>query len=172
MCVFSSNCINRKLISLQLVDPHYQMSVELHMLIILGPLIAINCIRNLKALAPWSTLANILTLLGLGIIVYYLLAYKKSEKELDLWGSLSTFPLFFGTTLFALTAVGVVSILINTFDDDENSHFLRLHASVEKSDCMGVHKQIYLSTRLSQLFIISGLNLASKHSYFVDYSNK
>lgn len=85
------------------------MSVEIHMLIILGPLLAFNCIRNLKVLAPFSTLANLLTFVGLGIVVYYLLSEEKEQADLDLWGSFESFPLFFGTTLFALTAVGVVS---------------------------------------------------------------
>ncbi|KAJ2954569.1 hypothetical protein O0L34_g2858 [Tuta absoluta] len=89
-------------------------SVSIWMLIVLAPLIAANCIRNLKALAPFSSLANILTLIGLVIIVYYLFATdKKTNDPIDLWGSVATFPLFFGTTLFALTAVGVVIALEN-----------------------------------------------------------
>lgn len=93
----------------QLIDPYYVMSFPIHMVIILGPLIAINCIPNLKALAPFSVVANILTFIGLGIVLYYLVAGTKTTKPLDYWGSISTFPLFFGTVLFALTAVGVVS---------------------------------------------------------------
>lgn len=81
------------------------------MLIILGPLIAINCIPNLKILAPFSTVANVLTFFGLGIVTYYLIAGERTTKPLDYWGSISTFPLFFGTVLFALTAVGVVSVI-------------------------------------------------------------
>jgi hypothetical protein len=94
---------------LQVVDPHYVMSIEVHMVIILVPLIAFNLIPNLKVLAPFSALANVLTFVGLGIVVYYLLAGERSSEPLDLWGSPHTFPLFFGTVLFALTAVGVVS---------------------------------------------------------------
>ncbi|CAH0578366.1 unnamed protein product [Chrysodeixis includens] len=98
----------------KIVDPYYTMAVEFHMLIILGPLIAFNLIPSLKLLAPFSALANVLTFVGLGIVVYYLLAEeKKSTQPLDLWGSLATFPLFFGTILFALTAVGVVIALEN-----------------------------------------------------------
>ncbi|XP_026742220.1 proton-coupled amino acid transporter-like protein CG1139 isoform X2 [Trichoplusia ni] len=98
----------------KIVDPYYTMAVEFHMLIILGPLIAFNLIPSLKLLAPFSALANVLTFVGLGIVVYYLLAEeKKSNEPLDLWGSLATFPLFFGTILFALTAVGVVIALEN-----------------------------------------------------------
>lgn len=93
----------------QMVDPHYELAVELHMLIILLPLILFNLIPSLKLLAPFSAAANLLTFVGLGIVVYYLLTSTKSSAPLDLWGSPSTFPLFFGTILFALTAVGVVS---------------------------------------------------------------
>lgn len=93
----------------QMVDPYYEMQVEIHMLIILGPLIAFNLIPSLKLLAPFSAVANVLTFVGLAIVVYYLLTNKKSDAPLDLWGSPATFPLFFGTILFALTAVGVVS---------------------------------------------------------------
>ncbi|XP_026328160.1 proton-coupled amino acid transporter-like protein CG1139 [Hyposmocoma kahamanoa] len=96
-----------------LIDPYYVLSFPIHMVIILGPLIAINCIPNLKALAPFSVVANILTFIGLGIVLYYLVAGTKTTKPLDYWGSISTFPLFFGTVLFALTAVGVVIALEN-----------------------------------------------------------
>lgn len=93
-----------------MVDPYYNMAVELHMLVILLPLVAFNLIPSLKLLAPFSALANVLTFLGLGIVVYYLVSGNKSTEPLDLWGSIDTFPLFFGTILFALTAVGVVSV--------------------------------------------------------------
>lgn len=85
------------------------------MLIILVPLMAFNLIPNLKYLAPFSLLANVLTLLGLAIVLYTVLAGEKTAEKLDMWGSVSTFPLFFGTILFALTAVGVVSLLLLLF---------------------------------------------------------
>ncbi|XP_041987958.1 proton-coupled amino acid transporter-like protein CG1139 [Aricia agestis] len=97
----------------KIVDPYYVMAVEVHMLIILGPLIAFNLIPSLKILAPFSALANVLTLIGIAIIIYFLLSGKKSEEPLDLWGSYANYPLFFGTTLFALTAVGVVVAVEN-----------------------------------------------------------
>ncbi|KAJ8737442.1 hypothetical protein PYW08_000037 [Mythimna loreyi] len=97
----------------EIVNPYYEMPVEVHMLIILGPLIAFNLIPTLKMLAPFSALANVLTFVGLAIVIYYLVSGKKSDAPLDLWGSPTTFPLFFGTILFALTAVGVVIALEN-----------------------------------------------------------
>ncbi|XP_014369798.1 proton-coupled amino acid transporter-like protein CG1139 [Papilio machaon] len=97
----------------KVVDPYYEMAVEIHMLIILMPLIAFNLIPSLKLLAPFSAVANLMTFVGLGIVIYFLLSGEKSTEPLDLWGSAETFPLFFGTILFALTAVGVVIALEN-----------------------------------------------------------
>ncbi|VVC86307.1 unnamed protein product [Leptidea sinapis] len=89
------------------------LKILIYMVIILGPLVGFNLIPSLKVLAPFSALANLMTFVGLGIIVYFLLTGKKSEEPLDLWGSPATFPLFFGTILFALTAVGVVIAIEN-----------------------------------------------------------
>lgn len=87
------------------------ISVEITMLICLIPFILINMIRNLKLLAPFSSLANVLTFVSFGIILYYIFKGGLPEfSSLPSFGSLYTFPLFFGTTLFALEAVGVVSI--------------------------------------------------------------
>ncbi|CAK1554053.1 unnamed protein product [Leptosia nina] len=97
----------------KLCDPLFVVSVEMHMLFILPLLIAFNMIPNLKVLAPFSGVANLATIVSLSIVVYYLLTMERSTKPLDLWGSFATFPLFFGTIVFALTAVGVVVTVEN-----------------------------------------------------------
>lgn len=81
------------------------------MCILLLPLIAINCIRNLKLLTPFSTFANLMTFIGMALIMVYVFQDIKSISDLDMVGYLRNFPLFFGTTLFALEAVGVVLFL-------------------------------------------------------------
>lgn len=86
------------------------LDVSTHMLILLLPLILINYIRNLKLLAPFSTLANLITLVGLGMILSYMFDDLPSMSEREMYGSLRNFSLYFGTTLFALEAVGVVSV--------------------------------------------------------------
>lgn len=48
----------------EFVDDWYKLEVEYYCLILLGPLILLNCIRNLKLLAPFSTLANVITFIG------------------------------------------------------------------------------------------------------------
>lgn len=85
------------------------MDLRYHMLILLIPLILINYIRHLKLLAPFSTFANVITFIGLGIILYYVFEELPPISERNMFGSPRNFALYFGTTLFALEAVGVVS---------------------------------------------------------------
>ncbi|XP_058816810.1 proton-coupled amino acid transporter-like protein CG1139 [Topomyia yanbarensis] len=97
----------------QLVDVWYPLDVKIHCLILLVPLIGINMIRNLKILAPFSTLANLITFVGIGMILYYILDDLPPISEREMMADIGKFPLFFGTTLFALEAVGVVIALEN-----------------------------------------------------------
>lgn len=93
-----------------------ELDVRLYMLMILLPLILMNCVRNLKRLAPFSTLANGLTFIGLGMVLYYVFQDFPSPSEREPFGELKNFSLFFGTTLFALEAVGVILALENNME--------------------------------------------------------
>lgn len=64
----------------------------------------------MKFLAPFSTFANAITLVSFGIILYYIFREPFTVEDKIAVGPLSQFPLFFGTVLFALEAIGVVSI--------------------------------------------------------------
>lgn len=90
-----------------------EVDIKIHMLILLLPLLGLNCIRNLKVLAPFSAFANVITFIGIGLILYYILDQLPSPSERDAIGDIGNYPLFFGTTLFALEAVGVVIALEN-----------------------------------------------------------
>uniref|UniRef100_A0A1B0G5A8 Amino acid transporter transmembrane domain-containing protein n=2 Tax=Glossina TaxID=44049 RepID=A0A1B0G5A8_GLOMM len=89
------------------------VDVRLCMLIILLPLILINWVRNLKYLAPFSTLANAITMVSFGIICYYIFREPVTTDGKDDFAPLNGFPLFFGTVLFALEAIGVILPLEN-----------------------------------------------------------
>lgn len=78
------------------------VDVRLCMLIILLPLILINYVRNLKYLAPFSVVANAITMVSFGIICYYLFREPLTTDRKEAFAPLSGFPLFFGTVLFAL----------------------------------------------------------------------
>lgn len=83
------------------------------MLCILLPLILINWVRDLKYLAPFSAIANAVTIASFGIILYYIFREAPSFEGKSPVGKVSNFPLFFGTVLFALEAIGVVRTFCN-----------------------------------------------------------
>jgi proton-coupled amino acid transporter len=92
------------------VDEYHEpkIDVRLYMVMLLLPLILINWVRNLKYLAPFTTLANFLTFIGFGITLYYILIDIPHISTRNPVGTLRDFPLFFGIVLFALEAIGVV----------------------------------------------------------------
>lgn len=94
-----------------MTDQYWEpLDISTHMLILLLPLILINYIRNLKLLAPFSTLANFITFIGLAMTLVYMFDELPPISEREMFGTLRNFSLYFGTTLFALEAVGVVSL--------------------------------------------------------------
>lgn len=86
---------------------------RLIMLAFLLPLIFINYIKNLKLLVPLSSFANVLTVISFGIILYYLIKEEITIEDRKVVGDYRDFPLFFGTVLFALEAIGVILPLEN-----------------------------------------------------------
>ncbi|XP_014206469.1 proton-coupled amino acid transporter-like protein CG1139 [Copidosoma floridanum] len=89
--------------------------LRMYMLVLLLPLILINWIRNLKLLAPLSTVANGITLISFGIILYFIVEdpSKITLEGKHAIGKYGDFPLFLGTVLFALEAIGVIMPLEN-----------------------------------------------------------
>ncbi|XP_019770826.1 proton-coupled amino acid transporter-like protein CG1139 isoform X3 [Dendroctonus ponderosae] len=88
-------------------------SLIVYMLIVFVPFVLIICIKNLKLLAPFSILANVITLITFGVVCYYIFQNLEDFSDRPAVGSLSDYPLYFGTTLFSLQAVGVVIALEN-----------------------------------------------------------
>lgn len=82
--------------------------VRVYMMYIFVPLVLICWIRNLKLLAPFSTVANIATILSFGITFYYVFTDVPPLSERHAVGEFHGLPLFFGTVLFAMEAIGVV----------------------------------------------------------------
>jgi proton-coupled amino acid transporter len=80
-----------------------------HNLIIKLELLSISLraqIRNLKFLAPLSTIANFVTLISFGLILYFIFEKPFSIEDKQAVASIKSFPLFFGTVLFALGECG------------------------------------------------------------------
>lgn len=96
----------------------YVFSVRLHICFLLLPLLLANIVMDLKLLTPLSSISNIFTMVGLLLVTFYLveddivmdeskfLPFQDSEA---VYTMLAGIPVFVGTTLFALEAVGVVS---------------------------------------------------------------
>jgi proton-coupled amino acid transporter len=79
----------------------------------INELISILQIKNLKFLAPFSTFANFITLISFGFILYFIFEKPFTIEDKVAVGSIKNFPLFFGTVLFALEAIGVILPLEN-----------------------------------------------------------
>ncbi|KAF5289662.1 hypothetical protein FQR65_LT11779 [Abscondita terminalis] len=86
-------------------------SVNAHMAVVLIPVLLSCLVRNLKYLAPLSTIANVLMLTGIIITLYY--ACQKPFSEVEAFSSIRQLPLFFGTALFAFEGIGLVLPLQN-----------------------------------------------------------
>lgn len=80
------------------------------MAIILIPILLSCMVRNLKFLAPLSTIANLLMLVGISITLYYCSQDVPPLSEVKPVAELQQFPLFFGTALFAFEGIGLVSL--------------------------------------------------------------
>ncbi|XP_046660436.1 proton-coupled amino acid transporter-like protein CG1139 [Homalodisca vitripennis] len=85
---------------------------RVYLLVLFIPVVLINYIRNLKLLTPVSFTANILEVIALIFCFYYIFAVGPFKyEETNMVSSVKTWPLFVGTVLFALEAVGVLIAL-------------------------------------------------------------
>ncbi|XP_004518973.1 proton-coupled amino acid transporter-like protein CG1139 [Ceratitis capitata] len=93
----------------QIVDEYLVvLDVRLHMCFILIPLFLLYSIRSLRTLAPFSTTANLMLFVGFGIVLYYIFATLPPISTRKPFQEISRLPIFFGTVLFAIEAVGVI----------------------------------------------------------------
>ncbi|XP_038055469.1 proton-coupled amino acid transporter 1-like isoform X2 [Patiria miniata] len=88
------------------------------------PMVLIYCyIRNLDDLAPFSILANILTVVSILIIYEYLISNIIDHVDattLPLSGSMNGFFIFFGTAIYSYEGIGVVLPLENKMKNPQN----------------------------------------------------
>lgn len=86
-------------------------SLQAYMFLIVPALVLLNLLRSLKYLTPFSMISNFLFIFGVGISYYYIFQDLPPLTDRPLFSSWSQLPIFFGTTIFALEGVGVVSFL-------------------------------------------------------------
>ena len=98
---------------------------RIYIALLVLPVILICSIRNLKYLSPCSVLANILEFVGLAIIFFYIFDTKLPATDTVPWfAGLETFPIFFGTAIFAFEGISVVLPIENQMRKPEVNYFL------------------------------------------------
>lgn len=80
------------------------------MCIVLLPLAVFCLIKNLKILAPFSTLANGLMISSMLVILYELFFNGKLKpmNELELVASYTTWPIYFSSAIYAFEGISLV----------------------------------------------------------------
>ena len=108
----------------QVIEVHYpnSISVQKLMCIILVPLILFCMIKDLKILAPFSTLANILMIGSMGVILFELFfssePFKKID-EIDLVAPYSNWPIYFSSAIYAFEGISLVLPVQNEMNNKE-----------------------------------------------------
>lgn len=101
----------------QVIDyyhPQNPFTIEICMAILLVPLILFCCIKNLKILAPFSTLANFLMISGMCVIMYELVTgEKKPWKDLVMVAEPKTWAIFYSSAIYAFEGIGLVLPVYN-----------------------------------------------------------
>ncbi|XP_057334976.1 proton-coupled amino acid transporter-like protein pathetic [Microplitis mediator] len=84
------------------------------------PLILVVYVPDLKYLAPVSMVANLFMGCGIGITFYYLVQNLPPISSSSLFRPIEEFPTYFGVTIFAMEAIGVIMPLENNMKTPQN----------------------------------------------------
>ncbi|XP_060621465.2 proton-coupled amino acid transporter 1-like isoform X1 [Anolis sagrei] len=114
------------------------MSSQLYILCLLPFVVLLVFIQNLKILSIFSMLANLLMLSSLIMIYQYIVRDIPDPTHLPMVAPWKTFPLFFGTAIFAFEGIGVVLPLENKMKNPQQFPII-LYVG------MGIVTTLYLS---------------------------
>lgn len=90
----------------------HPLSIEFYILAFgFVPCAVMIAVRNLKLLAPFCIGATIMSFFSVAAVMYYLVEDLSPIVERSKFGTVLDYPLFFGTVLFAISAIGVVSTI-------------------------------------------------------------
>ncbi|CAH1777563.1 unnamed protein product [Owenia fusiformis] len=86
----------------------YELPVLAYQAIVTVFLLPYCCIRQMRHLAYFSTIANVLTIAGLSITFWYCFTHLKHIDKYPAFNSWGTLPLYFGTAMYAFEGIGVI----------------------------------------------------------------
>uniref|UniRef100_F6ZUD7 Amino acid transporter transmembrane domain-containing protein n=1 Tax=Ciona intestinalis TaxID=7719 RepID=F6ZUD7_CIOIN len=89
------------------------------MAVICIPIILLSFIRSLKVLAWFSVMANILTVVSLGIIFRFIIPGLTTVNR-PLVANVTSIPMFFGTAVYAFEGIGVILPIENEMRNPEH----------------------------------------------------
>lgn len=98
---------------LDTIYPEHKISIQIYCAITLVPLALVCQIRNLKYLVPCSAAANLMLVVTFGITMYYLFTDIPPPSERNMIVSVTHWPLFLSTVIFAMEGIGVVMPIEN-----------------------------------------------------------
>ncbi|XP_045509835.1 proton-coupled amino acid transporter-like protein CG1139 isoform X2 [Colias croceus] len=93
----------------------YGVTIDLsvHMIIVVIPVLLSCMVRNLKYLTPFSTFANVLMAVGVGVVMYEAAQDLPPVQDRVYLASWQQLPLYFGTAVYAFEGIGLVLPLKN-----------------------------------------------------------
>lgn len=94
----------------------WNMQVRVYILVIMIPIFMIGQIRSLKFLVPFSGTANALILIVFGIVIFYIFKEPLDFTDKAMIADYKQWPIFFSTTIFAITGITAVMPVENSMD--------------------------------------------------------
>ncbi|XP_072399713.1 proton-coupled amino acid transporter-like protein acs [Diabrotica undecimpunctata] len=99
--------VNIKFVGDEYTNP--PIALTYYILMFFVPFLLIIMVRNLKHFAPFSIVANIITLLTIGVCGYYMFQDLPAFSSRPAFGKVADYALYFGTSLFSLQSITVVT---------------------------------------------------------------
>nr|XP_018911529.1 PREDICTED: proton-coupled amino acid transporter-like protein pathetic isoform X1 [Bemisia tabaci]XP_018911531.1 PREDICTED: proton-coupled amino acid transporter-like protein pathetic isoform X1 [Bemisia tabaci] len=96
--------------------------IRIYILFLALPLVPVGIIRTLKYLVPFSAMATVFIMVGLGFTIAYTLEDLPPVTSRHYFTSWHQLPLFFSTVLFAMEGIGTVIPIENSMKNP--GHFL------------------------------------------------
>ncbi|XP_039266542.2 proton-coupled amino acid transporter 1-like isoform X1 [Styela clava] len=105
----------------QIIVPHWQDAPDdrVFMAMFIIPILLLSSIRNLSLLSWFSTAANIVFLISIGIILSYTMQNLPQLSSLPATGIVTEFPVFLGSAIYIFEGIGIILPIENSMKTPE-----------------------------------------------------